>query len=213
MEPTVTALRRVTATGSRRGLLIGTAVLAVLVSAAVATSENHDFADISRAVQSIISIVVPYIAILLVSDLRNDKALPLAPTIAAAVLVGVTLGVLGAIASAVAAAASGGAMGSWATTAAGGILVQVIPALVGTGLGQLIRPIVVAFLATIVLPIGLWLLITPLGDGRAWLTPYEVARNLLSDEIPQITWLQWLVVAVLWGGGLNLLGASRTRRG
>ena len=72
-----------------------------------------------------------------------------------------------------------------ATVALGGVLVQVLAHSVGTGSGLLLRPVVVACLATIVVPLGLWAVlggIDVLQPAQAF-TPYATVRNLLSGRI------------------------------
>jgi len=208
----VVALRRSTGTRPRRGLITGTALLAAVIAAGIATSPHHSLIDIATPVLSVVSIFVPYVGILLMSDLRRPEATdPLGPSVVAAVLVGAALGAFGVIVSLIAAAIAGsdGLSDTWVTVAIAGVVVQVVPALLGTAAGLLLRPTFVAFLATIVVPIGVWLLLAPLDGLRSWVAPYEVARHLLAGQISAIVWAQWLVVAVLWGGVLNAVGARR----
>ena len=98
------------------------------------------------------------------------------------------------------------------TIAVGSVLVQAVAVLVGTGLGLLIRPAVLAFIATIVVPMGLWFVLSALPSVQDWLTPYATVQNLLSGEMTLRAWAQWVVVALLWGVGLNALGAARLQR-
>ena len=69
-------------------------------------------------------------------------------------------------------------------------------------------------MATIVIPLGLWLLMgaVPVLRPLQWLTPYVSARHLLAGEMTWLNWGQWLLVVAIWGGGLNLVGAWRTHR-
>ena len=89
---------------------------------------------------------------------------------------------------AVAVAKSDAPQGRWHHVVAlvvGGVLVQVIAQLVGTGLGLLIRWPFLAMIGTIVLPLGLFLLLGTVGttvSARAWLTPYASAPTLLSGQ-------------------------------
>jgi hypothetical protein len=95
------------------------------------------------------------------------------------------------------------------------VLVQIVAQLVGTGLGLLLRPAVIACLATIVLPLGLWFLlgsVAVLRPAQAWLTPFATAQVLLSARMSPWGWAQWLVVALLWGAALNAVGAARLKR-
>ena len=98
----------------------------------------------------------------------------------------------------------------------GSVLVQVVAGLVGTGLGLLLRSTVVAFLATIVLPLGLFGLlgaVDALRPAQPWLTPLGSVRNLLSGDMTVLRWAQWLCVLLLWGVGLNAVGAAVLKRG
>lgn len=153
----VVALRRSTGTRPRRWLVAGTALVAAVIAAGIATSPHHSLIDIATPVLSVVSIFVPYVGILLMSDLRRPRTTDaLGPSMVAAVLVGAALGAFGVIASIIAAAVAGSD-----------------------------------------------------GLSEAWVAPYEVARHLLAEQISAIVWAQWLVVAVLWGGILNAVGARR----
>ncbi len=92
----------------------------------------------------------------------------------------------------------------------GGVLVQVIAQLVGTGLGLLLRPVPVAFVATF-LPLVLWLALGAAGGLREWLTPYATARHLLSGDLDAQAWLRVLTVVLLWPAALNVAGALSRR--
>ncbi|MFI2651698.1 hypothetical protein [Micromonospora fulviviridis] len=91
---------------------------------------------------------------------------------------------------------------------------QIVAQLVGTGLGLLLRPAVVACLATIALPLGLWAAlggVDVLQPAQAF-TPYATVRNLLSGRMSAANWAQWLVVLLIWGVGLNIIGVARLKR-
>jgi hypothetical protein len=109
-------------------------------------------------------------------------------------------------------------MGPWdhtASVAVCSVLVQVVAQPVGTGLGLLLRPVIVACLATIVLPLGLWFVlgsVDVLRPSQAWLTPYATFQNLLSGQMSALAWAQWFVVVLLWGAALNAVGAARLKR-
>jgi hypothetical protein len=97
----------------------------------------------------------------------------------------------------------------------GSVLVQVVAQLVGTGLGLLLRSSVIAFLASIVLPLGLWFVlggVDVLRPAQAF-TPYATVQNLLSGEMSAVKWAQWLIVLLIWGVGLNAAGAAWLKRG
>ncbi|MFR9776526.1 hypothetical protein ACL02O_10780 [Micromonospora sp. MS34] len=48
--------------------------------------------------------------------------------------------------------------------------------------------------------------------AQGWLAPYATVRNLLSGEMTPLRWAQWLTVLLLWGVGLNTLGAAHRTR-
>lgn len=221
---TLDAVRRSVGTRPRQWLVVLT-VLAGL-SAAVAVSvaaqpADRTFAVLSDPVQSLMSITVPFLGVLLARDLRRfPRAARVAPTLLAATLVAAVIGVFGVLACAttLAVAPSGTAEHPWrhaGTIVVGSVLVQVVAQLVGTGLGLLLRSSIVAFVASIVLPLGLWFAlggVAVLRPAQAWLTPYASVRNLLSGQMSAVAWVQWFVVLLLWGVGLNAVGAARLKR-
>ncbi len=187
-------------------VLLGAATAAAL--AAALPPGDLTFAALSDPVQSLMSVLVPLLGILLVRDATGLRS-----SLAAAVPAAAAVGAFGALACAAAlAVASPDAAGDpWAHAAVitlGGVLVQVLAMLVGTGLGLLLRSVPVAFAATFV-PLVLWIALAPLDGLRPWLTPYETARHLLSGQMDGLAWLQWLVVVLLWGAGPNVAGAAR----
>jgi hypothetical protein len=221
---TLEAIRRSVGTRPRQWLVAIT--LLAGVSAAVAmTAAMHPgertFAALSEPVQMLMSVTVPFLGILLARDLRRaPRAARLTPTVLAATLLAAAIGVFGVLVcvTALAVAPSGTAPDPWrhaGTVAVGSVLVQVVAQLVGTGLGLLLRSFVVAFLASIVVPMGLWLVlggVDVLRPAQAWLTPYATARNMLSGQMNAVTWAQWLVVLLIWGVGLNAVGAALMKR-
>nr|BFE77598.1 hypothetical protein GCM10020093_001990 [Planobispora longispora] len=167
------------------------------------------------------SVTVPFLGALLANDLRRAPRTPrLAPTLLAAALLAAGAGVFGvlACAGALAVASPATAQDPWShagTVAAGGVLVQVVAQLVGTGLGLLMRSPVVASLASVALPLGLWAAlggVDVLRPAQEWLTPYAAAQNLLSGRMSAVMWAQWLVVLLVWGRGLNAAGMARLTR-
>jgi hypothetical protein len=221
---TLDAIGRSVGTRPRRWLVAIT-VLAGLSAAVAMTAAvppaDRTFAALSDPVQSLMSITVPLFGILLVHDLQlAPRATRVTPTLVSATLLAAVVGVFGVVicAVALAVAGSGSAQDSWrhaGTIAVGSVLVQVVAQLVGTGLGLLLRSSVVAFLASIVLPLGLWFVlggVDVLRPGQAWLTPYATVRNLLSGQMSAVAWAQWLVVVLIWGVGLNVIGAVRLKR-
>ncbi|MEV0128532.1 hypothetical protein AB0H83_08695 [Dactylosporangium sp. NPDC050688] len=207
------ALRRCAGTRARRWLIAGTLLLGVAAAAASGAgdgAQDRTFAALSDPVQSLMSALLPLLGILLVRDVRREPAgAPLGPTLLAAVLVAAAVGLFGAAACAVAVAGPH----PWrhaAPAVVGGLLVQVIAQLVGTGLGLLLRPVPVAFVATF-LPLVLWLALGAAGGLREWLTPYATARHLLSGDLDAQAWLRVLTVVLLWPAALNVAGVLSRR--
>ncbi|WP_444950716.1 hypothetical protein [Micromonospora ureilytica] len=214
------ALRCSLGTPARRWLLAGTLVaglLAAVASVAAATPADRTFAELSDTVQSLMSVATPLFGILLVRDLRRASVrVPVLPTVLAVVLPAVVVGVVGVLicAATLALTPADVADDPWrfaGTVAVGSVLVHIVAGLVGTGLGLLLRSVVVAFLATIVLPLGLFALlgaVDALRPAQPWLTPFGSVRNLLSGEMSALRWAQWLCVLLIWGVGLNAGGAA-----
>ncbi|MET8832865.1 hypothetical protein ABZV78_02965 [Micromonospora sp. NPDC004540] len=222
-EATLNALRRSVGTRPRRWLVATTLLLGLLAAVAMtAAGQGGDltFSTLSDMAQSLMSVTVPFLGVLLAHDLRRTpRTARLAPTLLAATLLAAAVGLFGVLVctAALALAPSETAPDPWrhaATIAVGGVLVQIVAQLVGTGLGLLIRSAVVACLATIVLPLGLWAVlggVDVLEPAQAF-TPYATVRNLLSGQMSAVKWTQWLIVLLTWGVGLNALGAARLKR-
>jgi hypothetical protein len=207
---TLDAVRRCLGTRPRRRTVGVTLVLALLAAEAlgeVLKPEELTFAAISDPVQSLMSVTVPLLGILVVRDQAR-----LLPTLLAVALLAAALGALGAVLCAAVTTRSD-APDPWRhapTIALGSVLVQVLAVLVGTGVGRLVRPVPLAFLATFV-PLLLWLALRAApGSAQDWLTPYPTARHLLSGDMSGMAWPQWLAVFLLWGVALNAAGAGRS---
>jgi hypothetical protein len=162
---TLNAIRRSVGTRPRRWLVSITLLMglaAAVTTAAAGDSADLTFATLSAPAQSLMSVAVPLIGILLVHDLwQAPGRVRFTPTLLAAILLAAAVGAagVGVCAATLAIASSGTDPDRWhhaGTIAAGSILVQVVAQLVGTGLGLLTRSVVGAFLASIVLPLGLW---------------------------------------------------------
>ena len=198
-------------------LLLGVVTAAAL--SAVLPAGDRTFQAIVSPVHLLMSVTVPFTGVLLARDLRRS---PVAARVGRTFLIGTLIaagaGVFGDVVGAVAVAIAPHAADLWhgaGTVAVGGVLVQVLAQLVGIGMGLLLRPVAVACLATIVVPLGLWLLlgaVDALQPARAWLTPFGSVQNLLSGRMTAVAWAQWLVVLALWGVGLNAAGLARLRR-
>jgi hypothetical protein len=198
-------------------VLLGiTPVLGLLTALGVATGlepAELTFAALADPVQLTMSVAVPAFGIVLAHDLRLAHATErLLPTLLGAAVLAAFVGAVGVLICAATLAIAGTGPDPWrhaGTIAVGSVLVQVCAVLVGTGLGLLLRSRVVAFLLTFV-PLGLWLLlgaVDAMEPARAWLSPYATARNLLSGNVSALEWVQWFVVFLLWGVGLNAAGA------
>ena len=221
---TLAALGRGVGTRPRRWLAAITLALGVLAAVgAIAAGQPADrtFVSLSNPVQSLMSVTLPFLGVLLARDvLRSPGAVRLTPTLLAATLLAAAVATFGVLvcAAALAVAPSSAAAGRWSHTlsvAGCSVLVQVVALLVGTGMGLLLRPVVIACLATIVLPLGLWFVlgsVAVLRPVQAWLTPYATVQNLLSGRMSALAWAQWLVVVLLWGAALNAVGAARLKR-
>lgn len=217
------ALHRFVGTRPRRWLLAGTLLLGLITAvgvAAAADPADRTLATLSDPTQSLMSVVVPCLGILVARDLRgSSRPVRVTPTLTAAALLAVAIGMVGFLVCAAAlAAVPSGAPDPWrsvGTIALGSVLVQIVAQLLGTGLGLVLRRHVVAFLVSIVLPLGLWFLlgaVDVLRPAQPWLAPYSSVRNLLSGEMSAVTWAQWLVILLIWGVGLNAVGAARLKR-
>ncbi|MEU8183309.1 hypothetical protein AB0B85_06590 [Micromonospora sp. NPDC049044] len=219
------ALRRSLGTRTRRWLLVGTLVAGLLAAVAVvaaAAPADRTFAELSGTVQSLMSVATPLFGILLVRDLRRGSLRgPVLPAVLAVGLPAAVVGVVGVLicAATLALTPADVADQPWrfaGTVAVGSVLVQLVAGLVGTGLGLSLRSTVIAFLATIVLPLGLFALlgaVDALRSAQPWLTPFGSVRNLLSGEMSALRWVQWLCVLLIWGVGLNAVGVVvRNRR-
>lgn len=215
-----TPLQRAIGTRARRWLLAGTLLAGLLVAVALvaaAAPADRTFAALSDTVQSLMSVVTPLFGILLVHDLRRAGGPgPVLPSVLAVGLPAVVIGVVGVLicAATLALTPADVADDPWrhaGTIAVGSVLVQIVAGLVGTGLGLLLRSTVVAFLATIVLPLSLFALlggVDALRPAQAWLTPFGSVRYLLSGDMSVLRWVQWLCVLLIWGVGLNAAGTA-----
>ena len=215
-------ITRLTATGPRRWLLACTLLLGLIAAAGVAAAADpadRTLATLSDPTQSLMSVVVPSLGILLAHNLRASGQARVAPTLTAAALLAACIGMFGfLVCTAALALAPSSAQDPWHSAgiiALGSVLVQVVAVLLGTGLGLLLRRRVVAFLASIVMPLGLWFLLgsrDALRPAQAWLAPYSSVRNLLSGHMSTITWTQWLVIFLIWAVGPNAVGAALIKR-
>ncbi|MFG3440887.1 hypothetical protein ACGF0J_26835 [Nonomuraea sp. NPDC047897] len=218
------ALRRAVGTRTRRWAVAITVLAGLSAAVAVTTVARPaelTFATLSHLVQSLMSVIVPCQGIWLAHDLRRaGRTVRVLPTLTAGMLLAAAIGVAGVLicATTLVVAPGAAAQNPWrhaGTVVVGSVLVQVVAGLVGTGLGLLLRSSVVAFSASIVLPMGLWFVLGAVDGFRpaqAWLAPYATVQNLLSGQMSAIMWAQWIAVFLLWGVGLNAMGAAWLKR-
>ena len=216
-------IRRTVGTRARRRLLAITLVIGVLTAVGVALGvppPDRTIAAVVTPVQLLMSVTVPFFGVLLAGDLRRSDRTRVAPMLLAAVALAAVVAIFAVLVSVLATAAvpSEAPQGRWqhlGTIVLGSVLVQGVAQLVGTGLGLLVRSVVLGCIATIVIPLGLWFVlgaVPALSPAQAWLTPFPSVQHLLSGEMTPVSWVQWFVVALIWGFGLNAVGALRFRR-
>jgi hypothetical protein len=212
----------------RRGALGSTVVVTALLGAVAAVAfaagsvpAARTFAALAGPTQSLMSVTVPFLGVLLVGEqlrpVRSGRTLAAAARALGLALLVAGFGVLvcAVVTAAFPSEAVGGRWHSAGMVALGSLLVQGVAQLVGTGLGLLIRRPILACLATIVIPLGLWWLlgaVAMLRPTQAWLTPYPSVQHLLSGDMTPTSWTQWLSVLAIWGVGLNACGILRSRR-
>jgi hypothetical protein len=186
--------------------------LGAVGSQVAAVSADRTFASTSTVAQSLISIGVPFIGA--VAGARRERALY---KLALGYAVG--LAVVGVIASILVAwLVPSTASSPWQHApiiVIGAFVTQIVAQLVGTGLGLLIGRGWIAAILTIVLPLGLYGVLSAAAPGaRAWLTPYGSAQLWWKGEFGGSDVLSFLVMLALWGLALNLAGfhVARSRR-
>jgi hypothetical protein len=201
LRPVVVVVAATVLVGAATSLLVGWG----------AKPAVNTFVEINAPAQSLMSVLLPLSGIMLVRRLAPEGGRGVRWTLARAAGCAIIVAAVGVAASAGVAAAVPAATGRWGhapTAVLGSLLVQLVAQSVGTALGLLVRRTAVAFLATVVLPLGLWFLLgvvpaaTP---AQAWVTPYAAATRLLSGEVGPVGWLEWLVMAALWTVALNVI--------
>ncbi|MEH1164204.1 hypothetical protein V6V47_02315 [Micromonospora sp. CPCC 205539] len=218
------AVRRSIDTRARQWLLAITLLAGLLAAVALTAAmapADRSFALLSEPVQSLMSVATPLFGILLVRDLRQTTGtVRITPTLLAVALPAAVIGVFGVLvcAATLALAPADIADQPWrhaGTIAVGSVLTQLVAGLVGVGLGLLLRSPVVAFLATIVLPLGTYALlgaVDALRPAQPWLTPYGSLQYLLSGDMSALRWAQWLTVVLIWNVGLVAAGLALFKR-
>jgi hypothetical protein len=233
---TVLELRKSAGSPARRWLLIAAGVVGLLSAGLVAftgSAQDHTFAVISFYTQSAISLPLPFVSVLVMTQEFGRRAsstrtigvdVSLSTIIAAKLLASAIIAVAGAgygvlisllATSAAAPAADEGRWDAMGMIILGSVLVQLIAQLSGAGWGLLLRSSALAIVADVVVPLGLWIItgaIPALQGVQAWLAPFASVRNLLSGHMDAERWAQVGVIAVVWVVALNAAGTLRLRR-
>lgn len=232
---TVLELRTSVRSRSRRWLLIASGVVGLLSAGLVASSgsaQDHTFTVISFYTQSAISLPLPLVSVLLMTQEFGRRAssatvglgMSLDATIVAKLLASAVIAVAGAgygvlislvATSAAAPAADQGRWDAIGLIILGSVLVQLIAQLSGAGWGLLLRSASMAIAADVVVPLGLWIVtgsVPALQGVQAWLAPFSSVRNLLSGHMDAERWAQVGVIALVWVVGLNAAGILRLHR-
>jgi hypothetical protein len=230
---TVLELRKSAAKPARRWLLITSATVGLFVAGLVAftgPANDHTFAVISFYTQSAISLPLPLVSVLLMTadfgrrasatfaSATTPNLIIVAKLLASAIVAlgGAAYGVL--ISALVTTAATPAAEEPWDAIGMiilGSVLVQLVAQLSGAGWGLLLRSSVLAIVADVAVPLGLWIVagaIPALHGVQAWLTHFASVRNLLSGHMDARSWAQVGVVALVWVVALNAVGILRLRR-
>ena len=191
----VLELRQTAGSRARRWLLIASGAVGLLTAGLVAftgPARDHTFALISFYTQSAISLPLPFVSILIMTQEFGRRARSTTPTSASSRDATITAKLLASALIAVAGASYGVLISVLATSAAalpadqdrwdaagliilGSVLVQLIAQLSGAGWGLLLGSSALAIAADVVVPLGLWIV-----DRRgAWTSrPAGVACTL-----------------------------------
>lgn len=200
-------------TTSRRWWVVVTAAIAVGIPWLLAftlPTVDRTFAGVNGPTQMLISVITPFVGLLLAADVRLGRA-KVGPAVRVAYLFAMVAGAWGVVFSAVASAVTvSSAPDVWAnaaTAAAGGLAVQTVATTTGLGLGALIRRPWLAGVATFA-PLLVAVILTAVPAVAAWVTPAVNGPLLLTGADP-LAWLREAVVLIIWGGGYAAAGAWR----
>ena len=231
----VAELRKSVSTRVRRWLMLASGVVGLLSAGLVAftgPAADHTFARISFYTQSAISLPLPFVSILLMTQdfgLRPRSANStsgvssgalITAKLLASMIIAVTAAFGGVLISVLATSAAARAPdeGRWEATGMiifGSVLVQLIAQLIGAGWGLLLGSSALAIAADVVVPLGLWILTGALPGFQgiqAWLTPFASVRNLLSGQMGVQQWAQVAIIVLVWVVTLNAAGILRVHR-
>jgi hypothetical protein len=232
---TVLELRKTVGSRARRWLLIASGVVGLLTAGLVAfagPARDHTFAVISFYTQSAISLPLPFVSVLIMTQEFGRRTASTTPTSASSRDATITAKLLASALIAVVGASYGVLISVLATSAAatpadqerwdaigmiilGSVLAQLIAQLSGAGWGLLLGSSVLAIAADVVMPLGLWIVAgaVPGGHGvQAWLAPFASVRNMLSGHMDTQRWAQVGVIVLVWVIALNVAGIFRVRR-
>ena len=163
----------------------------------LALLQDHTFAVISFYTQSAISLPLPFVSVLLMTQEFGRQAIP--AKLLASVIVAVTGAGYGVLISLLATSAAVPASDEGRWDAMGMIILgsvrqQLIAQLSGRlAWGLLLRSSALAIVADVVVPLGLWIIsgaIPALQGVQAWLAPFASVRNLLSGHMDAERWAQ-----------------------
>jgi len=51
-----------------------------------------------------------------------------------------------------------------------------------------------------------------LRPAQLWLTPFANVQRVFAERMSPLAWTHWFVVFLIWGVGLNAVGARRLKR-
>ena len=231
----VLELRQTAGSRARRWLLIASGAVGLLTAGLVAftgPARDHTFALISFYTQSAISLPLPFVSILIMTQEFGRRARSTTPTSASSRDATITAKLLASALIAVAGASYGVLISVLATSAAalpadqdrwdaagliilGSVLVQLIAQLSGAGWGLLLGSSALAIAADVVVPLGLWIVdgaVPGLHGLQAWLAPFASVRNVLSGHMDAQRWAQVGLIVLVWVIALNAAGIFRVRR-
>jgi ABC-2 type transport system permease protein len=228
----VLELRRSAGSSTRRWLLVAAGVVGLVTAGLVAftgPAQDHTFASISFYTQSAISLPLPLVSVLIMTQEFGRRAMPatfgssvsLGAIIAGKLLASAIIAVMGAgygvlislvATSAAAPAADEGRWDAISMIILGSVLVQLVAQLSGAGWGLLLRSSALAITADVVVPLGLWILTGTIPALQAWLAPFSSVRNLLTGHMDAERWAQVGVIGLVWVVALNAAGILRLQR-
>jgi ABC-2 type transport system permease protein len=227
-------LRKAVDTRAGRWLLIAVAAIAIImtgVAILAGGAKDHTFHRSAGLIQSVISVLLPVIGILLVTSewsqrtaLQTFALVPrrgriisaklLAGTGISVVVAVVALG-LGAVATAIASHPAGGAWHNAGEVALGGILVQLLSLLMGMAFGLALLSSAPAIVLSFVLP-TVWAALASsihaLHGVQPWLDSTKTSTYLLDGDLSARHWAQIGVTTLIWIAVPLAAGLARLRR-